>query len=223
MKTLKGDVNRVSERNSSGIDDAPTLNGEGVKRFTLIEKLISANSSTTHQPSIDIPKDPKWSASAGVSRPRLVLGRPRPRIQQTMHITTPPSAFPSIFGEPQRRKEFKSERKSLNFGGLSENVVLSTQDAEREAQLLYEKSLKQFHDSVKAEQENDANDVITVSKNDSEIQNALSSQSSASSVCNFWIQKHCQCSTILKRLSITCRNIGILAVPVNLPADTITL
>ncbi|KAH8279838.1 hypothetical protein KR054_008254 [Drosophila jambulina] len=92
--------------------------------------------------------------------------------------------------------------------GIRENVMLPSADPEREAQILYEKSLQEYHGSqVSATAASD----VTGGKR------------TLHAVCERWQQKHCQCSGSLESLRLSCRGIGILAVPVNLPGEVIVL
>lgn len=215
--TLNGEANRVTERNSTGSNSTTLSPQGGAKEFNA--KLSSngtVNSSNTSNST---------NTAAIGGRQRLILV-PRQR-----------GGTPSKKISPLRVTA-NNERNALSLGssnghafGLSENVVLSSKDAEREAQLLYEKSLKEFHESIKAEEGKASEDIEE--RGDGGLLAATSTVSSTMgndrkittvhSICNVWAEKHCQCSGILGRLSITCRNIGILAVPVNLPADTVTL
>ncbi|KAL9874779.1 G-protein coupled receptor rickets isoform 3-T8 [Glossina fuscipes fuscipes] len=105
---------------------------------------------------------------------------------------------------------------SANHMGIRENVVLPSEDPEREARILYEKSLKEFHDNV----DSTATTHILVTANDSTYETA---QRTVHMVCDVWSQKHCHCTGTLGRFSLSCRNIGILAVPMDLPSDTVIL
>lgn len=231
MQTLNKDVNRVNERNSSG-NNSTILNIKGVKKITFIEKLIKANNLTTDMFSNKEFLDGKISSSADsllpkgdIAHQRLIL-LPRQRNIHSIQISTPRTQFQTI-GKIPSNKMINAEQRSFNSVGksfgLSENVVLSSKDAEREAQLLYEKSLKEFHDSIKAEEEDIENTTALSDILNPGIIGVLNPERSLRSVCEVWRQKHCQCIGILGRLSITCRNIGILAVPVNLPPDTVIL
>lgn len=215
MQTLKGEVNRVSARNSSG-NNSTILNRKGANKITLIEKLIKANNRTNdNMLATNKLGDAKTSPDAvsllpnsDSAGPRLIR-LPRQYDAHSIPISTPRAHLQSSDGIASNEMA-KGERR-----GLTENVVLSSKDAEREAQLLYEKSLKEFHDSIKAEQSS--------TSNSSAKSVFLDAERSLFTVCDVWTQKHCQCIGVLGRLSITCRNIGILAVPVHLPPDTVTL
>uniref|UniRef100_A0A1A9VXD7 Uncharacterized protein n=1 Tax=Glossina austeni TaxID=7395 RepID=A0A1A9VXD7_GLOAU len=107
---------------------------------------------------------------------------------------------------------------SANHMGIRENVVLPSEDPEREARILYEKSLKEFHDNNLDNVESTATTHILVTVNDSTYDTA---QRTVHVVCDVWSQKHCHCTGTLGRFSLSCRNIGILAVPMDLPSDTV--
>ncbi|ALC39622.1 rk [Drosophila busckii] len=107
--------------------------------------------------------------------------------------------------------------------GLRDNVMLPSSDPEREAQILYEKSLQEYHGSQ----------LLTTATTDDDDAGSDADVSSGSgsktptrtlhSVCELWLQKHCHCSGSLESLKLSCRSIGILAVPVNLPSETLVL
>ncbi|XP_034475509.1 leucine-rich repeat-containing G-protein coupled receptor 6 [Drosophila innubila] len=92
--------------------------------------------------------------------------------------------------------------------GIRENVMLSSSDSEREAQILYEKSLQEYHGTQIA------TETATF---------IIPAQRSLHSVCELWLQKHCHCTGTLENLKLSCRSIGILAVPVNLPNEVFQL
>ncbi|XP_073823603.1 G-protein coupled receptor rickets [Musca autumnalis] len=122
-----------------------------------------------------------------------------------------------------------------NLYGIRENVMLPSEDPEREAQILYEKTLKEYlvKNTIHEQKHEQVNS--TSSSKDSVASSSSSSDASHSSdssphqprtlhaVCDIWSQKHCHCTGTLGRLSLSCRNIGILAVPVDLPSDTVLL
>uniref|UniRef100_A0A1I8PLD6 G-protein coupled receptors family 1 profile domain-containing protein n=1 Tax=Stomoxys calcitrans TaxID=35570 RepID=A0A1I8PLD6_STOCA len=132
-----------------------------------------------------------------------------------------------------------------NLYGIRENVMLPSEDPEREAQILYEKTLKEYHvnnnnnnnynhkeDNIlhKHQQQQLGKDGTSSSKSSSlsGMEAATNSteamqQRTLHAVCEVWSQKHCHCTGTLGRLSLSCRNIGILAVPVDLPSDTVLL
>ncbi|XP_061398372.1 toll-like receptor 6, partial [Musca vetustissima] len=127
--------------------------------------------------------------------------------------------------------------------GIRENVMLPSEDPEREAQILYEKTLKEYHVKnaihEQNQNQNKANSSATSLGKDSTASSSVSSSSSSNAshssdsshqqqrtlhaVCEIWTQKHCHCTGTLGRLSLSCRNIGILAVPMDLPSDTVLL
>jgi len=95
--------------------------------------------------------------------------------------------------------------------GIRENVMLPSADPEREAQIMYEKSMQEYHGSqVSIASSSAASDVI-------------GGKRSLHSVCERWLQKHCHCTGSLEVLRLSCRGIGILAVPVNLPSEVVVL
>lgn len=78
---------------------------------------------------------------------------------------------------------------------IRESVVISTAvDAEREAQDLYDKALRQY-DAYGA---------------------------SARNTCATWEMRGCQC-TVAEKLTLTCRNVGLEEVPLDLPAEIVKL
>uniref|UniRef100_A0A1A9WU39 LRRNT domain-containing protein n=1 Tax=Glossina brevipalpis TaxID=37001 RepID=A0A1A9WU39_9MUSC len=109
---------------------------------------------------------------------------------------------------------------SSNHMGIRENVVLPSEDPEREARILYEKSLKEFHGNNLDNVESSDTTHILVATNDTIHETA---QRTVHVVCDVWSQKHCHCTGTLGRFSLSCRNIGILAIPMDLPSDTVTL
>lgn len=80
---------------------------------------------------------------------------------------------------------------------IRESVVISPshQDAERDARTLYDKALKQY--------DTDA--------------------ASVRNVCVTWELRGCQCAVDKEKLSLTCRNVGLEEVPLDLPADIVKL
>lgn len=102
--------------------------------------------------------------------------------------------------------------------GIRENVMLPSADPEREAQILYEKSLQEYHGSQLSATAT-ASGNSTSGKHPSPQQ----PQRTLHTICERWQQKHCHCSGSLESLRLSCRGIGILAVPVNLPGEVIVL
>lgn len=103
--------------------------------------------------------------------------------------------------------------------GIRENVMLPSSDPEREAQILYEKSLQEYHGSQRATEM--ATFAVGVG-GDADRGNGSgksSTQRTLHSVCELWLQKHCHCTGSLENLKLSCRSIGILAVPVNMPSE----
>ncbi|TDG46028.1 hypothetical protein AWZ03_007559 [Drosophila navojoa] len=117
--------------------------------------------------------------------------------------------------------------------GIRENVMLPSSDPEREAQILYEKSLQEYHGSQHAKAtaaaaaaaaaaaggNSDVDSNISGGSNNSSRTNAHT----VHSVCELWLLKHCHCTGSLANLKLSCRSIGILAVPVNLPSEVVIL
>ncbi|KAL7740368.1 hypothetical protein ACLKA6_013166 [Drosophila palustris] len=110
--------------------------------------------------------------------------------------------------------------------GIRENVMLSSADAEREAQILYEKSLQEYHGTHSTYSAGVSSDADS-DRGSSSSGNGNGSKSPAQrtlhSVCELWLQKHCHCTGTLENLKLSCRSIGILAVPVNLPSEVLQL
>lgn len=78
---------------------------------------------------------------------------------------------------------------------IRESVLKSSADAEREAQELYDKALKQYG----------------------------SYGASARAICEVWETKGCQCSGTVEELQLSCRNVGLEEVPLELPLDIVKL
>ncbi|XP_067620200.1 leucine-rich repeat-containing G-protein coupled receptor 5 isoform X2 [Eurosta solidaginis] len=120
---------------------------------------------------------------------------------------------------------------------IRENIVLSSIDPEKEAQRLYEQTLLEYHGSVQAAAAANANTSpppANANKSTSVLGNGSASLSSGGeaverqprtlhAVCELWTQKHCHCTGTLERLSLSCRGTGIVAVPVELPENVVTL
>nr|AAF66608.1 glycoprotein hormone receptor II [Drosophila melanogaster] len=102
-----------------------------------------------------------------------------------------------------------SKSASVTPTGIRENVMLPSADPEKEAQILYEKSLQEYHGS-QLSTASTATDVIAGKR-------------TLHSICERWLQKHCHCTGSLEVLRLSCRGIGILAVPVNLPNEVVVL
>lgn len=119
-------------------------------------------------------------------------------------------------------KEVVGGSKIGSIFGISENVMLPSEDPEREAQILYEKSLKEYHVNNLDSSSSSSSSSAFVDRPDTDVDSA-SPQQTLHAVCEKWSQKHCHCTGTLGRLSLNCRNIGILAVPVDLPSDTVIL
>lgn len=79
-------------------------------------------------------------------------------------------------------------------GIIRESVVIPSLDPEREAQELYEKSLKEFGGI----------DGRPVRK-----------------VCGPWDDRGCQCSGGINQVTLTCRGLGFLQIPNNIPPEVI--
>ncbi|KAH8410206.1 hypothetical protein KR009_008320 [Drosophila setifemur] len=99
--------------------------------------------------------------------------------------------------------------------GIRENVMLPSSDPELEAQILYEKSLQEYHGSQLSTPSSPSAGGKTLPPSQQ--------QRTLHSLCERWQQKHCHCTGTLESLRLSCRGIGILAVPVNLPAEVIVL
>lgn len=112
-----------------------------------------------------------------------------------------------------------------NHLGIRENVMLPSEDPEKEAQILYEKTLKEYHvnnlESPPTSSSDSSSDSSVIT-DDFDLESSIP-QRTLHAVCDKWSQKHCHCTGTLGRLSLNCRNIGILAVPVDLPSDTVIL
>ncbi|EDW51716.1 GM14985 [Drosophila sechellia] len=93
--------------------------------------------------------------------------------------------------------------------GIRENVMLPSADPEKEAQILYEKSLQEYHGSQ-----------LSTASTSTDV---IAGKRTLHSVCERWLQKHCHCTGSLEVLRLSCRGIGILAVPVNLPSEVVVL
>ncbi|CAD6997416.1 unnamed protein product [Ceratitis capitata] len=120
---------------------------------------------------------------------------------------------------------------------IRENVVLPSVDPEKEAQLLYEQTLLEYHGSVRAAAEAAAaaaTNNAPLSTVDTSLANGGQASFAAAeiaerqprtlhSVCEMWTQKHCHCTGTLERLSLSCRNIGVVAPPVELPDFVVSL
>lgn len=107
--------------------------------------------------------------------------------------------------------------------GIRENVMLPSSDPEREAQILYEKSLQEYHGSQRA---TEMTTFAAGAGGDADRGNGSgksSTQRTLHSVCELWLQKHCHCTGSLGNLKLSCRSIGILAVPVNMPSEVLVL
>ncbi|XP_070067678.1 leucine-rich repeat-containing G-protein coupled receptor 5 isoform X2 [Drosophila takahashii] len=96
--------------------------------------------------------------------------------------------------------------------GIRENVMLPSADPEREAQILYEKSLQEYHGSQ-----------LTTASTSTSSADVIGGKRTLHAVCERWLQKHCHCTGSLEVLRLSCRGIGILAVPVNLPNEVVVL
>lgn len=110
---------------------------------------------------------------------------------------TPPSVRPMLAPPNQHRDSAAlSSRDDDDDGKIRESVVISTAaDAEREAQDLYDKALKQY-DSYGA---------------------------TARNICATWELRGCQCSLAMDELHLSCRNVGLEVVPLDLPVDIVKL
>lgn len=116
---------------------------------------------------------------------------------------------------------------------IRENIVLSSVDPEKEAQLLYEQTLLEYHGSVQAAAAaSSAPSAATADEPSAEdggrtslVEGATAERQPRTlhSVCEVWTQKHCHCTGTLERLSLSCRGIGVVAVPVELPDTVVTL
>lgn len=79
---------------------------------------------------------------------------------------------------------------------IRESVVISTaDDAEKEAQDLYDKALKQFG----------------------------SYGASARNICATWELRGCQCTGSVEDLTLSCRDVGLVEVPDELPVEIVKL
>lgn len=103
--------------------------------------------------------------------------------------------------------------------GIRENVMLPSSDPEREAQILYEKSLQEYHGSQRATEMATFAAGVGGDADRGNGSGKSSTQRTLHSVCEVWLQKHCHCTGSLENLKLSCRSIGILAVPVNMPSE----
>lgn len=97
--------------------------------------------------------------------------------------------------------------------------MLPSSDPEREAQILYEKSLQEYHGSQRATEMATFAAGVGGDVDRGNGSGKSSTQRTLHSVCELWLQKHCHCTGSLENLKLSCRSIGILAVPVNMPSE----
>lgn len=94
------------------------------------------------------------------------------------------------------RTDAEIDTDNNNDDRIRESVVISTSvDAEKEAQDLYDKALKQY-DSYGA---------------------------SARNICAEWELRGCQCTVSMAELTLSCRNVGLEEVPLDLPVEIVKL
>lgn len=82
---------------------------------------------------------------------------------------------------------------------ISEKVVIPGSDPEREARLLYEKSLKELSSTF-------VNDVEDFQK-----------------ICGSWVKRGCQCKGDSNSIVLSCKGISITQIPKDLPNKTTNL
>ncbi|XP_037957257.1 thyrotropin receptor isoform X2 [Teleopsis dalmanni] len=134
----------------------------------------------------------------------------------TATITTASTTKPTS----TTQKMIRSRLSTDGLHRIRENVMLPSADPEREAQILYEKSLLEYHGSAVTSTPTTPNYGAANKRNDDK---SSSPTRTLHSVCEMWLHKHCHCTGTVQRLSISCRSIGILAVPVELPNDVVVL
>lgn len=89
----------------------------------------------------------------------------------------------------------KTKQATTSKNEMLESIVIPSSNAEREAQEIYDKALKQF----------DAYGVST------------------RNICVIWEKRGCQCSGTVDELSLSCRGIGLNEIPTDLPTNLIKL
>lgn len=82
---------------------------------------------------------------------------------------------------------------------ISEKVVIPGSDPEREAQLLYEKSLREVSSTLVDEQDN------------------------FHETCDLWVKRGCQCKGDPNSIVLTCKSISLAKIPKDLPSKTTNL
>lgn len=108
---------------------------------------------------------------------------PTTSIQPPSSSPPPPIAIPVIPLPPASHK-------------IRESVVISTAvDAEKEAQDLYDKALRQYG----------------------------SYGASARNICATWELRGCQCTGSVEELTLSCRDVGLVEVPTELPVEIVKL
>lgn len=82
---------------------------------------------------------------------------------------------------------------------ISEKVMIPGSDPEREAQLLYEKSLKEVSSTLHDD------------------------ESIFRQTCELWVKRGCHCKADFKNFALTCRSIFLTNIPNDLPTKTTNL
>uniref|UniRef100_A0A182Q5K2 Uncharacterized protein n=1 Tax=Anopheles farauti TaxID=69004 RepID=A0A182Q5K2_9DIPT len=78
---------------------------------------------------------------------------------------------------------------------LKESLLIPSMDPEKEAKAMYEKALQQYGIYGKTLKE----------------------------ICKAWVSRGCQCTGTKEEVSLTCRGIGLDAIPVDLPTELVKL
>lgn len=107
---------------------------------------------------------------------------------------------------------------------IRENVMLPSSDPEKEARILYEKSLKEYHGANEAvrHEENYEGAIDDDNESGRDIENA-NTERTLHRVCEMWARLRCHCTGHLNRLSLSCRRVGLSTVPAELPNDVVAL
>ncbi|XP_055901910.1 leucine-rich repeat-containing G-protein coupled receptor 5 isoform X2 [Eupeodes corollae] len=163
---------------------------------------------------------------------------PSPETQVTP-VKTPPPLNWAVYPAKAANKSINSSKSSRNstvrilknikIKGMSENVIrenimLPSFDSEREAQLLYEKTLQEYHGGggggvAGAGAGSRSDNAVT----DKTTPQQATTERTVHNICESWIARKCHCHGRMDRISLACRGLDMLTVPLDIPAEVVNL
>lgn len=183
---------QASAHSSAGLLKPAFSNSDSVDVDSTVAPVVATRSPP-------FPAPPTGSATEAASATSEPV---RPILEPPASTTPAPLALDATVGQEEDVASDTIDSNDDDYNNnndddrIRESVVISTAvDAEKEAQDLYDKALKQY-DSYGA---------------------------SARNICATWELRGCQCTVSMAELTLSCRNVGLETVPLDLPVEIVKL